>query len=276
MNELVQELYDFFTGQVPSTIGDLRGAGFVDIPKQSKCFLATYGSTEFRFKDKWIKESTAEESGNKTHNSVGQFLENRRVESRNSSSNAPNAGGVWLKKRALFDFAISVREDEEGITKIDRCDCGFYALIDDLDRFGTDSLPVALRYEADFVNTGMLWADHPTHHLQWDRLDPDKPLGATEIRTRTQPMLPIHFLEFCTRHFLPNVWEKLFKPYSENIADLSLKVKDETEEFERNDRLEVVNSYRQRIQNFTENLASDCEPQCDYEWGCDEAVGLPL
>ncbi|MFW5968814.1 MAG: hypothetical protein ACOCV2_14915 [Persicimonas sp.] len=261
MTPLIRRLYDFFLGGTQSAINNVGLNGTVDIVTVDKNALATHGNTtEGRYKG----------------HSVGEFLEMRWNKMQNKSPGSARLGGVWLGRRALFDFSISVKADD-GATRIESCNCGYYALVDASEELGTDSLEVALRYDADFVNVGRQWATHPTHHLEWERVEPENPLGVTETRTRVEPMLPTHFFEFCTRHFQPDVWQRVFEPHTDDLAKLTNDVNDATQEYDRDAaRLEIVDAHRAHARSHTDHLREFCDLDCEYEWRRDEAIALPL
>lgn len=255
MNSVLQEIAQFFF-DVERKTQDLGISVQVEIPIYEESRLATFRSTEFRYPGPPVR----------------RFLKWRRNEMDESrSKSGPVSGGVWLEDAQLFDFALSVDEGESN-TAIERCDCGFYGL---WERDG-QVFDVALRYEADFLNIGSLWAAHPTFHLQWDPVAQNSQSGATEVRQRVGKMLPTHFFEFCTRHFTQEVWEAVFAPAAENIATQTELINEVTKDADKAERRTKFDDYWTDVRQWTETIVDSCDIEPTYEWASDDVSALLL
>jgi len=199
---------------------------------------------------------------------------------------AGEAAGVWLVPgQVLFDIELEVRPPEkQGAPEvIEVCNCGFYARIDGKEtgrRYQGKTVDVAVRYEADFENTGHLWADHPHHHLQWDPIQNVLGTvdGARMVRSRTPPMLPTHFFEFCLRHFLPDWWKQHFGEPAALLGRIAEGI-NASESNVSEHRRQLVAARLEQAREQTRLIREACEPPEDVRWAWSvesESTCLPL
>lgn len=255
MDAVLQEIAQFFY-QVEGTTQDLGIPIQVEMPIYEQFALATFRGTQHRYHGP----------------PASRFLARRKSAMEESRDNeAPPAGGIWLGDDQLFDFALSV-EQNSSETTIERCDCGFYGRWET----GEKVVDVALRYEADFLGIGSLWAAHPTFHLQWDSVASGRKSGATEVRQRVDRMLPTHFFEFCTRHFARDIWKSVFSPAAGEIEARTELIHEETEGADDDERRNKFDIYFPEVQQWTEEITDSCRIEPTYEWTSDEVCALPL
>lgn len=260
MSELIRDVRDFFYF-VQAQTQDLGNEIIIELSQSPLQRLKTFRGTEHRRKGRSLEE----------------FLEFRWEKRLSQSPDShPKPGGIWLGRQCLFD--VDLESHEEGSqTIVTRCDCGFYAIVDLEDKQMLGPVRVALRYEADFANLGSMWAAHPTFHLQWEPPRNSNVLtGATQSRLRVDPMLPTHFFEFCTRHFVPDVWTKVFHPVSQEIVALTEKIHTETEQLNDADRVKKVDDYREQARRLTNQIQEKCDPMSAWTWRAEESSKLAL
>ena len=165
--------------------------------------------------------------------------------------------GIWLSFALLIDVDLEV---EPASSTVLRADCGFHALVN---HRRVPELAVSLRAEADFLNVGNLWLEHPHHHLQWDLTSIGAEHPSAYTRVRVPRLLPTEFAEFCLRHFAPDLWARRFEHEAQQLRQMASAVNQQPTAVKQQ---AVANQHRETVRGISENIKAACVGPHPINW----------
>jgi hypothetical protein len=201
----------------------------------------------------------------RNNESIIDFLQRRKE----------NGNGIWIIRddngdeiySALFDVDLEIEKITEDHYNIKKCNCAYYSHLKKniIKNLQNEETIVALRYEADFDNTGQFFIDHPNHHLEWNKIKrtENNLYGSEMTRLKVPEMFPSQFFEFCLRHYAGDVWSSklIFSDSKQELINLKKKINSQ------NDRRSSIIDEQENIIKFSNKIHDACTPPAKLSWG---------